>query len=767
MIKHKTQSLLIFIVFLIWGGIIYSNTFTSSFQFDDFNYIVNNIDLRNITNISAIWGTRLGHASRFIGFLSFALNYHISGMNPIGFHITNFLIHVITTFLVWNLLTIFIKLTEKKYNNLISNSNKIAILAALLFLVHPVQTQAVTYITQRFASLATFFYISSLLLYLKGRLLFVTENKEKRTAPNQFQKKGNKKNKKTNKVEIISKPLPAPKKSKLKICLYLLGSLFCGTLGMMTKEVLITLPLMIIFIEWFFFDLSKFKKYFFPIMLPFISIALIIPAFFKFNIQGILFAKKMSESHQGDWITLGPYLFTQVRVWWTFIKLIFFPLNQNVDYDFPLSYTFSDPTVIIGFIGLLIILIIAIRMRKSYPLISFGIIWFFITLSPNLIPRRHVIFEHKLYLTAIGIFFAISALLFSKIKNITITRNISIALLLILSFLTFQRNQVWSTEISLWTDTLKKSPNKPRPLFALGSAYSKIKNYDKALYYFNKTIEIDPIFTMVYNHRGIIHEKNLQFDLALKDYQKAIQLDPNFVEAINNLANIYKTQGKYDLALENYNKALAINPRYYTSYFNRGALYYSTKDYQRALDDFNKALEINPDYEQVYNNRGCLFSAVQKYSAAMQDFDHLLKMNPNSADAYFNKGRTYHLMGEQTLALKFYDKTIKLNPSDYLAFFNRANLYSEMEEYAQAIIDYKKTIQLNPEFTNAYINLGNCYGRTSDFNNALKNFDEALKIDPENASIYFNRSHAYRALGQSEKAMNDLIKSQTLKNTFN
>jgi len=239
-----------FAVIGILGTIIYSPSFHGFFQFDDNGFIVNNPVIRDINNVQAIWNG-FPNPARFIGSYSFALNYHFHQLDVFGFHVVNFVIHCINTILVWWLMSLLLsspgikeglvdtkqKIEHKRFNQ---QKGIVAFLTALLFLTHPIQTQAVTYITQRFASLATLFYLASVCFYIKGR-----------------QEEGR------GKVYVL----------------FWLASAIAAILGMLTKQIVLTLPLAVILVEFSLFKQvpqSRRMQFIFAVLLFFIGYSILL-----------------------------------------------------------------------------------------------------------------------------------------------------------------------------------------------------------------------------------------------------------------------------------------------------------------------------------------------------------------------------------------------------------------------------------------------------------------------------------------------------------
>ncbi len=611
----------IFSVLLICllGFFVYSDTFQHFFQFDDEFFITSNPAIRDITNLRAMWDM-LSQPSRFVVFYSFALNHHVHGMDVFGYHLTNFVIHLVTAVLVWWLVRMLNRLrtsgVRKSEPPRFVYGSIVALFAALIFVAHPVQTQAVTYITQRFASLATLFYLLSLCFYIKGRL------------------------------------------GRQGTVLCFIGAAIASVLGMFCKEIVITLPLMILLVEVFFFEGQKrFRKF---IVAPVGLFFLIIPAVFSFRFLGILSGVRSSASHDIEMITFGPYILTQFRVLATFFRLFFVPLGQNFDYDFPLSHHLFEWPVLLSFMALLSVFLLALKLKRRHRLIAFGLLWFLLTLTPNFVPRRHVIFEHKLYLPLVGLSLALCMGMFSVFKDKRKCMAALSIIVVLFSFLAYKRNQVWKNGVTLWGDVVKKSPDKLRGHLNLGIGYLREGKYDAAEKHLNKVLDrcayflrhnmnedlkrerLPEYYFKAYYGRGLVYERRGQYDLALEEFNKTLKIKSNYTKAYVSRAGIYDRQGRYDLAFEDYRK---VNVNLKEAYNNRGIFYEKKGQYDAALSDYREALNIDPQYAEVYGNRGIAYSQKKQYAQALADYDKALSIDPSLKEVYFNRSLFYKSQG--------------------------------------------------------------------------------------------------------------------------
>jgi len=338
--------------------IAYSNTFTASFHFDDTASIEENHLIKQVTAdnlIAIIKGVRP------VVYLSIMLNYHLSDLHVVGWHIFNIGFHVANSFLVYLLISMTLSLPAlaKKYAD---KAKRMALFAALLFAVHPIQTEAVTYIISRTELLATFFYLAALLLFVQGT---------QKRAP-----------------------------------LYYVGVFFSALLAIGSKEWAVTLPAMLMLYDYLFLSEGNIRnvlshwKAFALSALPWGLLA------YNLNLtSGTSVGFNVSTPGGINPVT---YLLTSFNVVWTYVRLLVLPINQNLDYDYPIAKTLFEFPTLLSFLGHVAVVGISFWLykRRGWPLIFFGVAWFYIALSPvqSFVPVIDVIFEHRLYMPSIGFF---------------------------------------------------------------------------------------------------------------------------------------------------------------------------------------------------------------------------------------------------------------------------------------------------------------------------------------------------------------------------
>jgi tetratricopeptide (TPR) repeat protein len=666
----------------ITAFLCYSNTFDVPFVFDDNTAIVENplirdlgyfADASEVRDFKEIRYNALKR--RYVGYLSFALNYKANGLSVGGYHAINILIHILNGMLIYLLITLTFRTPVLNDSRLKGSSGPIALVTALLFVSHPVQTQAVTYIVQRLASMTAMFYLLSLVLYIKARL-----------------SEGGK---------------------RAGMMFYVL-SLVSAILGMYTKQIAFTLPVAILLYEFLFLSGSRRKRllYLTPILLT----MLIIPL-------SLLDMEKPLEEIIGDAegatriedISRMDYLLTEFRVFVTYLRLLALPVHQNLDYDYPVYRSFLDPQVFLSFMFFLSLFGLGLYfLRRSRTADSalripaFGIFWLFLAFSveSSIIPL-HVIYEHRVYLPSVGFFAALATagfLFIERYKGLRMQKAVvgMIALVLImLAGATYLRNNVWRSNTSIWEDVVRKSPQKGRGHNNLGEAYEMEGQIDRAIYEYKTAIRLDPSYPQAYNNLGTIYESSGLIDEAIEQYMMALRLQPDSTKAHNNLGIAYRDKGLIDEAIEQYMEALSLNPLVDMSHFNLAAAYREKGSIDEAIKEYTEALRLNPDSTHAHNNLGVIYRDKGMIDEAIKEYLEALRLNPGYEKARYNLGVAYWDKGLIDDAIEQYRIAIEIEPEDEEAHLALGVAYSKKGDMVHAREELETALRLNPGDTTA------------------------------------------------------------------
>lgn len=445
-----------FIILVSATTLVYLNSFRGTFQFDDFNVIVFN---PVVHSWSAWWGDAYHGGIRSFLKFTWTLNW-TSGMGLFGFHLFNLGIHTVNTILVYALSQ---KIMEVQQNIPDTLKTYVPLIAALFFTVHPIQTEAVTYISGRSASLITLFYMGSFLAYVHGR--------------------------------DIDHP----------IFMYVLSPVLF-IFAVITKEVAVTLPAALLL--WETIDRNtnfsvrrafRFQRVHWALLC---IIALLIFTHPRYR-QPISFGLNFRSVHDN--------ILSQIHGIIYLLSRLVMVHKLNIDPDLPVITQWSPMLIFYAsFLGFMVVA--GIICRKKCPWIYFVICWFFLHLLPvnSFIPRIDIINERHFYLAGWGIFLIFStglAILFAKFNiNLKYIWTCIITLCLILGAFTISRNNVYRNEITLWKDTALNSPNKARIFNNLGYAYYLAGRSKEARKAYLRALQLDPNFILARNNLLLIEK---------------------------------------------------------------------------------------------------------------------------------------------------------------------------------------------------------------------------------------------------------------------
>ncbi len=645
------------------GLAIYGGTLTAGFHFDDKVNIVENLKLRNL---SAFWPPS---GTRYLSYLSFALNYHIAGLDPFAFRLVNVLIHIANAALVYCLVRLVYRTQAAAHGG--RTAFFTASLASFLFLVHPVQTQAIAYISQRMASLATFFYLAAIVCYLKARL-----------------------------------------DASARGSMYAV-SILMAVLAQKTKEISFTLPFVLILFEFILFS-GTFRSRLIRLA-PFLFILLIIPlTLFSGASVGIEADTARFQIRDLTEIPRHQYLATEARVVVTYLRLLIWPVNQNLDYDYPVfnSILALEPLASLIFIAAIISVAVYLLVRSlrrltrgldaRLPLaVSLGAIWFFMTLAveSSVIPIKDVIYEHRLYLPMVGASLVVSAVV-SRVKpsfRATTFAAISCLVVLSLAASAYLRNRVWQSERTLWEDVVRKSPEKARGHNNLGLAYAEADRLDDAIRQYALALRIDPYLAETHLNLGVAYERTKRIDMAIVEFQTAVAIKPEQHAWRQNLGRAYYRARRYDEAIREFTNAVGARPDSADAYAGLGLAYAAKGLTDEAVRSYSEALRLKPDFAEVRNNLGLAYVASKRYDAAIKEFERAIEIKPEYPVAYNNLGLVYYTTGRFDEAIRAYAEAVALMPDFSEAHFNMGLAYLGKGMRREAETAFDEATRINPD----------------------------------------------------------------------
>ncbi|QWR76272.1 tetratricopeptide repeat protein [Candidatus Magnetomonas plexicatena] len=648
---------------VFFAVLAYSNTLSCPFIFDD-------DAIRKGTSPPTLLDPR------FLINLSFLLNYKLNYLSVKGYHVFNIIIHVINGLLIYSFVSLICKIETTEKNNSRSHYETLAFFISLIFVTHPIELFAVTYIVQRATSMAVMFYLLTLIFYIRFRVVH---------------SKGN----------------------TLFRAYYALSLVFT-LMAAKTKEITITLPVILALCEFVFFK-GNFKKRL-TYLLPFF---LLIPlTIIQINAVGVdvVFSEPQSKIYANNSAAASAvksqliagnrweYLFTQFKVITTYLQMFFYPHNLTLIHYFTVSRTFFEPKVILAFLFLLVLFssgaYLIFMGKKETKLAGFGLLWFFVTISPqsSIVPiQGWMIFEYRAYLASIGIYIAVIVAVFSLFRAyLKAVCLLLLSLSMLLTVVTYKYNKTWATEISMWEDNVRVEPQHPVPHVNLGSAYFAEKRYDDAIAQFKLAIDLSPTVPEAYNDLGLVYARKGLFNEALEKFKYAMTLERSYVSPRVNLGVMYMNRGMSEQAIAEFKAALEINRFNPGAHINLGTLYAKMGQKEKAIDEFKIVIVTNPNIVEPYVNLGALY-AEQGFTALAEDnLKKAMRVDPYFSDTYSIMGTIYEERGAFNEASANYQKAIRYNKDNMNARLNLAAIYIKQGLLLDAESQYRYILSAEP-----------------------------------------------------------------------
>lgn len=666
--KDKTFLYLLLVVLIVFAAHFRSvyNGFTN---WDDPQYVINNELIKNFSaeNLKAMFTEfRFGHYHP-LTWLSLATDCYLFGNEPAGYHSVNLLLHLLNVILVF----LFISgLTGDK---------RLGLLSALFFGITPLSVESVAWVTERKNLLYTFFFLISLICYLK----YTVRN----------------------------------------MLAFLLLSVISFCFSLFSKSMAITLPLVLILIDYF-----KGRN-----LLSQNVIAEKLPYLFLAFAFGVISIYAQSGVAGFDTVHLQPGL-KIIYGTWALLKyslLIFIPVNLSAFYpiylnDLPAHYY-------LGIIfSVLIIWIIYKGIKKDNRFFVFGILFYIVNIFLLLkffdIPYgSFYMADRYTYVAAIGIYFIISWFIIKGIRSGLLRKAIVTAIVLLFGISCYNRTVVWKSSLSLWNDVLKKYPGSHVALLNRGNALKDMKRYEEALSDYNRIIKDSPGYNLALANRGYVYYVTGKYCEALADFNTLLEINPNDRNALTNRLLCLQKTGRQDITdeiekqVESGNETAEMLNILGNTEFEKGNFHKAVKFYTKAINKdslnilyrYNRAnskskaglfsdaavdYEIviakeknNPDY---YFNRGTNYYFLRMFAEAKSDMDMAIKLNPHNAGFYLNRSNVMLALGKPSGALNDVSRAITLDSTNAENYARRAMIYFSMNNMAMGCSDAKKALSL-------------------------------------------------------------------------
>ena len=420
---------------------------------------------------------------------------------------------------------------------------------------------------------------------------------------------------------------------------YFLFSLLFFIIALFASEEAITLPLLIV-LYGFCFNKEMFKNIKNNIIKNYsaffiAALLYVILRFFALGIRG-----RMEEYLAGSFYLT---MLTMLKAYVYYIHLLIFPINLTLFHDIKIAGSFFNFNVLISFFILVIVLILTLKFYKN-RILFFSVFWFFIALIPmsNILSLQVFMAERYLYVPSIGFSLLLSYFLFSiyniKLKNLEqrkiLRYGVVVFIILLLGFYalrTIDRNADFKNNLTLWSKTVKTSPNNSK----------------------------------AHNNLGFTYEHLGEGKKALEEFEIAVKLRPDNFKALTNLGAVYANLKRYNESVFVLEKAIEIR-QYDRTYDKLGLVYVEIGDEENAIEQFNEAIKINPRYAKAHNDLGTVYGRIGEFDLALEEFNTAIKIDKDYADAYYNLGILLEFLDEEDEARKNFENALRLESDNEL-----------------------------------------------------------------------------------------------------
>ncbi|MDR3550255.1 MAG: tetratricopeptide repeat protein, partial [Candidatus Babeliales bacterium] len=599
---------------------VYYPSLNYEFQFDDIANISKHFNIRHNT-FSSLWFT----GTRWISYWLNAIHYSIGNFDPFSYRVGNVMIHTVNGLLIFFIIkTALAQLKKESFFK--TNAFSIACMTSLLFLIHPVQTQTVSYVIQgQLEGLAALFILGMSLCLLKY------------TAA------------KDPVVRFV-----------LSLSLFALAVFSCGT-----KEIALISPALLVLVDWFFIAQGNWPSLKQRLSVH-ASLLAVITGIYVWLLKPAFFTKiftlgSVAKNNIGNVITQDPnaaitpwhFLISQFKVVLHYMWMFIWPFDISVEYDWMLVKGFFAPDCIFPLMILLLLSYGVYRLLRhdKANVIAFGALWFAICMAPrsSIIASPELLVDYKTYTASFGILLLLAiGLVYAFTKLIKIAKNVPVlshqkfgvvALTCLfavpLSIQTVRRNTVWRSGIEFWENIIQNAPGKARAYNNYGVELSQKKHqFKEAVPYFQKAIAMDAKYPDPCNNLAVAYSHLGRTDDAIAALKHSLDINPYYPEGYNNLASFFIQKKELDKAEQCLNIALKIRPYYGKAFFNMGRIYVERGDQEKAWQCFkDSCTKADLDTDIGYATYGRVSLSLGKYDDAIFGLTKALELNRDYPEA--------------------------------------------------------------------------------------------------------------------------------------
>lgn len=671
----------------------YANTLHVPFIFDDFSTIVNNPAIRRLwplsdvtaTTFPALWGRPL------LG-LSLKINYALGGDNVVGYHLFNILVHLLNALLAFGIL----RRTPVKFPIAHSDREETSCLAftiAALWMLHPLTTESVTYVTQRTELLMGLFLLSTLYCFIRGT------------------------------------------GSSHRTIWFGLAVIAC-TLGMGAKEVMVVAPILVFVYDYIFGSLSLRATYRnHAVLYMGLAASWIVLGALQFttNLQ-------WKSGLEVSPISCRDYLAMQCGVLIHYLRLAAYPRGLVLDYsDWP--RTISFPSLLPRALVLLFLFgasLWAIRQRRWW---GFWGAWFFLLLAPSssLLPLpTEPAAERRMYLPLLAIMTVTLGTAWRACRRIQTRFNwpnrallwlqlpIALALAFALGLTTFQRNAQYKTAESIWADVVAKRPHNPRAQTSLALALVEEGKPSDAIPHYLIALRLDPNEPIIRNDYASALLDLRQVDEAIAQYQETLRRSPDYAPARKTLELI--SEHRFRVELENAQATLAAHPNDPTAHLGFAQLLTDMGRRDEAITQYQQALRLDPSNASAHYNLANLLAEYGRNDDALSHYTTAALLDPNNPRIQINLGNLFLKQAHWDQAIAAYAEALRLDPAAFEAHNNIAIAFANRGNLPDATAHFREAARLRPQLPEIHSELAEILDRQGLHDEAQRESAEATRL---------------------------------------
>ncbi|UCE61320.1 MAG: tetratricopeptide repeat protein [Phycisphaerales bacterium] len=691
------------------GAATYANTLSGPFIFDDEKTILGNPDIRHVWPPWPTGDSETQHsaAGRPLIHLSLAINYAIGGLDTRGYHVVNIAVHILCALVLFGIVRRTL-LSERLHLRFGHAASVIGLVCALLWMIHPLQTECVNYLIQRTESIMGLFYLLTLYCAIRA---------DGSDSPLTWQG----------------------------------VAVFSCALGMASKEVMVTAPVMVLLYDWAF-KVQPFRQIFRRRWGLYVGLAA------TWLILAVLVASGPRSKSVGFGLGVGAfdYALNQCSAIATYLRLALCPYPLVMDYGYPASLRVAEVAAqAILVVGLLGATAFAIVYR---PMVGFLGAWFFVILAPtsSVIPiTTEVAAERRMYLPLAGVIVLLAVGCHSLVEYTTTSirarrqatsglrtfgyeRWIGVTLVTVLAitlgWTSLLRNRDYRCAVSIWRTAVEHRPDNRRAYFNLADLLNAEGKVDEAISHYREALRIKPDFAKAHNNLGLALQSQGKVDEAMEHWIEALRADPEHVGAHNNLGVALHSRGMADEAIKHYRRALLIEPDHIDAHNNLGIALQWQGRLDEAISHYRQILQIEPRHAQAHNNLGTVLQLQGKLDDAIAHFFRAVRFKPNYADAVFNLGDALAAAGQLDGALTHFLKAVRLRPSwptplVRVAWILATHPDPQQRDGEQAIRDVEEAIRVSRRVdANTLDTLAAAYASEGYFDRAISTAEQALTL---------------------------------------